>query len=70
MEELVHNPYMLSGKDHKTVLTFLALDGNAAFTLFSLPCSIFFPSEKYPLKQLFLSCCSSLTQCEPRTQVL
>ena len=52
---------MLNGKDHKTVLTFLALDGNAAFTLLSLPCSIICPFDKYLLKRLLLFCCSIIS---------
>lgn len=52
---------MLNGKDHKTVLTFLALDGNAAFTLLSLPCSIICPFDKYPLKRFLLFCRSIIS---------
>lgn len=62
MEEQVHNLYTLEGKDHKIVLTFLALDGNAALTVLSLPCSIFCPFDKHPSKRILLFCCSSISQ--------
>lgn len=54
MKEQVHNPYKLNGSDYKTVLTFLALDGNAAFILLTLPCSIICHFDKYLLKRLVI----------------